>query len=180
MLRKRKYQNQLKTCNNYLTTSQIRAHLKYLQVSLPHPPTRYSHPFTLGTTIKRKQKLATLNPKIIQNIADQFSLHLGLTRSVQCLINQDGNFKNIDRDSGHSSIAGFYRVDTIGRTSITIYPDPKYQVIHLLAILAHDLTHNYLHEHSLREDNQETNEILTEIACIYLGSATSFWKDIGP
>lgn len=45
----------------------------------------------------------------------------------------------------------------------------RYQLEHILAILAHEYAHHYLSQYNIRKDNVDENEILTEIATAYLG-----------
>jgi hypothetical protein len=55
------------------------------------------------------------------------------------------------------------------RREIQITKKFRFELKHILAIIAHESTHNYLNQKNIRIDDERDNEILTDSAAAYLG-----------
>ena len=53
----------------------------------------------------------------------------------------------------------------------------RYKINHILGILAHEYAHHYLYLHNIRKEKEWTNELMTDIAAIYLGLGSVRLKD---
>ena len=52
---------------------------------------------------------------------------------------------------------------------ITVVNKKGYTIVNLLGIIAHEITHHFLHHHNIQKPNQYENEIFTDITAAYLG-----------
>lgn len=75
----------------------------------------------------------------------------------------------ISKSEDGSPVSGLYRVMGYDHGEILLIKKNRYQLKHVLAILAHEYTHHYLHQYGARKESENENEILTEIATAYLG-----------
>jgi len=72
-------------------------------------------------------------------------------------------------DRNGSPVSGLYKTIGFDHSEILLIKKHKYELKHILAILAHEYTHNYLYHHRISESEESENEILTDLATAYLG-----------
>lgn len=64
---------------------------------------------------------------------------------------------------------GYYYSCGTGNREIHLFKKHNYTVQHILAILAHEISHHFLNTHSISMEPEEKNEVLTDVTAIYLG-----------
>lgn len=146
--------------NNYqsqLTDHQINNYLNFLSSVLPNPSEGLIFlplPVISSTTFTKSS---------IQNISDYIGTFLGIT--------DDGVKISLEEEYGsyNSSETGLYKVLNPRHSEILIVKKRRYHIGHVIAILAHEYTHHYLHLHDITLPEEYENEIFTDIAAVYLG-----------
>jgi len=94
----------------------------------------------------------------IQALSDRMSLYLGLPFKLYAKLTSDKECKSV-----HS---GLYH--GVSQT-IEIFNRPYFNAINVEAIMAHECSHAFLAFHHISLSDKEENEVLTDIAAIYLG-----------
>lgn len=132
----------------------VRLVLQKLQGNLPAKPT--AHNIQLNPRRLRGQRSASLQNDL-QAVADRLCAHLRIAKPVPVLT------------VAHEPAGKYQYID--GRACILINDDLEGQDYdQKLAILAHELAHHYLiHERRILVNDEAHNELLTEVAAIYLG-----------
>lgn len=113
----------------------------------------------------------------LQKISDHIGYYLGLFKSVKITFIEEftdnrwvGTSDGVLVDGKNGSpVSGLYKIIGFDHGEILLIKKHKYELKHILAILAHEYTHNYLYHHGIRESEESENEILTELATAYLG-----------
>ena len=172
----------------YLSNKEIRFVFQYLKDSLPDKPTAVSGIYSLpkafdhAFTGPTHQKEAAL-----QKISDHMGHFLGLLNRVKVSFVEKresgekthtvfiADNKGIVGEKTTSEFieeekyAGLYKVRGYDHGEILIVNDRTFYLIHFLAILAHEVTHNYLYHHQITTPEEIDSEELTDLATIYLG-----------
>ena len=65
--------------------------------------------------------------------------------------------------------AGYYMDCGDGTRKITLYLRKSYNLYTVTSIVAHETMHHFLEKHKMKYTNIEENELLTDIAALYLG-----------
>jgi len=95
-----------------------------------------------------------------QEIANLMGAYLGIPLPVQVRI-VDAPLRG-ETAGSYKVLGDFHRV-------VEIVRNPWLGIDHILAILAHESTHHYLHEYKIRKTHEKENEILTDLAAAYIG-----------
>ena len=160
-----------------ISKERIKKKLEYLHSRLPKPPTAVQDLYLLPKHFAEEVLDTNFSRQSLQKISDHIGYFLGLLRSVKINFIEEptdsewigaGN-GTIVSDKNGSSISGLYKVIGVDHSEILIIKKQRYQLEHILAILAHESTHNYLYHHGVSESEETENEILTDVAAAYLG-----------
>ena len=119
---------------------------------------------------------------VLQDISDHMGFFLGTLASVKVSIGIESSDHMIVDPSKVISAdrVGLYRVKSSGRREIQLTKKFRFEPQHVLAILAHEATHNHLHQIGIREADEQENEILTDVAAAYLGLGGLLLKGYAP
>ena len=157
-----------------VSNRKIKKIIKLLSANLPKQPTAIKSLYTLPPhlaeeVIKNDYSIASL-----QKILDHIGYYLGILKSVKLSYMQKpaegawiASTDGISTDNSDNSMAGLYQVKGFDRSEILLIK--RNNLKQILAILAHECTHNYLFYHGIKESDETENEILTDIASAYLG-----------
>lgn len=135
----------------------------------------YIFPFELKESMIYDENIVSVLSKISENM----SYYLGLFKIPTIVYIDEGldlyhNQNNVFSCSPNGAItthqglrdfAGLYEKNNL----ITIVNKKGYSLKHLLGIMVHEITHHFLANNGIRKQNIDENEILTDLACIYLG-----------
>ena len=113
----------------------------------------------------------------LQKISDHIGFFLGILSRVRVRMISPYEFDRQNPD--FSAAAGLYRV-TGDHKDIVLTRRHKYKFRHILAVLAHEYTHNYLHHRQILKTDQLENEYLTDTAAVYLGFGEVLLKGYEP
>ncbi len=139
---------------------EIRKTLQFLHSRLPKPPTAVKGLYALPPHLAKAVRDTDFSQASLQEVADHVGYFLGILRRTTI---------SIAPESYGSAVVGLY--EAIGEYHQEIHLTRKvaFELKHILAILAHECTHNYLHHHGLTEPSERDNEVLTDLAAAYLG-----------
>jgi hypothetical protein len=157
-----------------LTKDRINYFLHILHSRLPEPPTAVKDLYELPPHLKSAavDRFHPYTDSSLQAIADHIGFFLGIIASVKVTIGIEtsdymmGTVAAI-REAGDRT--GFFRVKTGLRREIQITKKHRFELETVLAVLAHESTHNYLFHHGIHLPDENENELLTDMACTYLG-----------
>lgn len=123
--------------------------------------------YVMPEEIDREIKCFGYSDRGFQHLADNIASHTRVSCPVKICVRLDV-FQPKER--GETETAGLYRVACNGAIrTITIEKKMNFKVEHILAILAHETTHNFLFSYHLRGKDELKNEILTDVTAIFLG-----------
>jgi len=162
-----------------LSKKTIKENLQFLKSHLPSKPTAVNGFYKLPKEYEFYKNLidSNLSQNALQKISDHMGYFLGILKSVRVTFIEEITDPRWTVSSGgvvytgnnNSNVSGLYRVMGFDHGEILLIKKNKYQLKHILAILAHEYTHHYLYQYNIRKNNVDENEILTEIAAAYLG-----------
>ena len=160
-----------------ISNRKIREKLGLLIAKLPKQPTASPRPYSLPPKFAKQTISANYSQKSLQAISDHIGYYLGLLKSVEiAFIDKQQSDRWVGTPDGavsagttKSPVSGLYHVDGFGHNRILLIKKCRYKFKHILAILAHEYTHNYLHHHNVKESEKIENEILTDLTTAYLG-----------
>ncbi len=160
-----------------ISSQNIREKLSFLKIRLPKQPSAVNGLYSLPTEFAKDIERSNYSQASIQKISDHIGYYLGVLKSVKITFKEeftDGRWYGtrdgiVVGDQKESPMGGLYKVDGFDHNEILLIRKQKYKFKHILAILAHECTHNYLFHHGIRESENLENEILTELATAYLG-----------
>ncbi len=163
--------------NVSLNSSEIEGYISFLSSNLPAQPTAVNKPYTLPESLIPNYSSEENSQQKYQLIADNIGYYLGNFKKVKLFVVESYDERVFVgtksgpsyRDINHPEASGFYRVVDSNNREIYLLRKNRYNLKHILAILAHESTHNYLYKHRLRKSNIRENEILTDIASAFLG-----------
>jgi hypothetical protein len=75
---------------------------------------------------------------------------------------------------------GLYKVLSSFHREIQLTKKFRFNLENILGILAHEYSHNYLYFYKIREEDEIENEILTDVAAVYLGLGSLLLKGYEP
>jgi hypothetical protein len=158
-----------------LSKKVIRNYLDFLEEGLPTSPTAVNGFYKLPKEFRDIVKTNKFSKEILQKISDHMGYFLGILTSVKVNYYTEDNSRakwtasssgEVNTNYTSPSASGYY---TSRGNEIFLIKRDKYDIKNILAVLAHEYTHHYLNQHGVRKENEEANEILTEIATAYLG-----------
>ena len=171
-----------------LSNKKIRLVFQYLKDSLPVKPTAISELYSLPKALDYAFNGPTHQKEVaLQKISDHMGHFLGLLNRVRVsfakkkesgekthtvfVADNEGNVgkKTTSEFIEEEKYAGLYRVRGYDHGEIIIVNDRTFYLIHFLAVLAHEVTHNYLYHHHITAPEEIDSEELTDLATIYLG-----------
>ena len=172
----------------YLSNKEIRFVFQYLKDSLPDKPTAVSGIYSLPKAFDHAFNGPTHQKEAaLQKISDHMGHFLGLLNRVKVsfvekrgsgekthtvfIANNEGNVgeKTTSEFIEEEKYAGLYKVRGYDHGEILIVNDKTFYLIHFLAVLAHEVTHNYLYHHQITAPEEIDSEELTDLATIFLG-----------
>jgi len=162
-----------------LSDKKIKENLEFLKSHLPSKPTAVDGFYNLPKEFSKNVIDSYFSQNSLQKISDHIGYFSGILKSVKITFVEEttdprwtvssGGIVFIDNNNSNSNVSGLYRVMGYDHSEILLIKKNKYQLKHILAILAHEYAHHYLYQYNIRKDNVDENEILTEIATAYLG-----------
>ncbi|KPK42931.1 MAG: hypothetical protein AMJ78_00810 [Omnitrophica WOR_2 bacterium SM23_29] len=160
-----------------ISSQKIREKLSFLKTKLPKQPTAANSLYSLPAEFAENVVRSNYSQVSLQKISDHIGYYLGLLKSVKITFIEEftdnrwvGTSDGIlVGDRTGSPISGLYKIIGFDRSGILLIKKHKYDLKHILAILTHEYTHNYLYHHRISESEESENEILTDLATAYLG-----------
>ncbi len=157
----------------------IKDKLKYLHSKLPSRPTAVIEPYSLPEGGLNDIRQSNYSQASLQRISDHIGYYLGLFESVKISFAEErekiwvGNSNGtLTYGTSKNPVCGLYKRASLGRGEILLLKKPNFEIEHILAILAHECTHNYLYHHQINNPDEVENEVLTDLAAAYLGLGT--------
>lgn len=107
----------------------------------------------------------------IQGISDHIGYYLGLLHSVKVTIGIETSehLPATVAATNEPEKIGLYRARGGYQREIQLTKKFRFELKHVLATLAHESMHNYLYNKGIRDQNQDENEILTDVSAAYFG-----------
>lgn len=154
-----------------LTKGTVEDRLEYLHSMLPKQPTSIQGPYSLPKHFRKAVLDSDFSQSSLQKISDHIGYFLGLLNSVKVKVGIESSEQMLSPVSygANSDNVGLYKVIGGHIREIQITKKLKFKLSHVMTILAHESTHDYLYHHRIREENELENEILTDLAAVYLG-----------
>lgn len=160
-----------------LSKKEIKKNLEFLKSHLPQKLTAVPGIYKLPKKLSDYVIDSNFSQQSLQGISDHIGYFLGVLKSIKITFVDEAtdsrwaisNSGIISGNKNGSIVAGLYRAIGYDHSEILLIKKNRYQLKHVLAILAHEYTHFYLHQHHVRENDEYENEILTEVATAYLG-----------
>ncbi len=160
-----------------LPRDEIWRRLNFLHSRLPKHPTAVSGLYSLPEKYAEEVANSNFSQSSLQTISDHIGYFLGLLGGVTITLIEEPKHGGwvgtsdgiVVADEKRLPIGGMYRAVGPEHNEILLIKKQKYEFKHILAILAHECTHNYLYHYRVRESEESENEILTELATAYLG-----------
>lgn len=160
-----------------LSKKRIQENLEFLKSHLPSKPTAIDGFYKLPKEFSNNVINSGFSQNSLQNISDHMGYFLGILKSVRVTFVEEttdprwtvSSGGDVYMDNNNLDVSGLYRVMGHDHSEILLIKKNRYQLKHLLAILAHEYTHHYLYQYNIRKKDQDENEILTEVATAYLG-----------
>jgi len=133
--------------------------ITYIQEQIRQKRIYLAGEYQVPDDIIKELKQDKFSFEALQRLVDSIVLHTGVFNFVQVFVEE--------ADSGNT--VGLYT--TYGRMvrEIYLYRNNKYRIEQIMAILAHECTHNFLYYHNLEHSSEEENEILTDVTAVCLG-----------
>ena len=155
----------------FVDKHKIEQKVDLLHRKLPKKPTAINGIFVLPNYLKDEVLKSNFSQSSIQKIADHIAAFLGLVSSVKVKIGIESSYNMMASKSqlNNADQVGLYTVKGTFNREIQITKKYIFNIEHILAILAHESAHNYLYYYNITENNEEENEVLTDIACAYIG-----------
>jgi hypothetical protein len=97
---------------------------------------------------------------VLQKLADSIVSHTGAHNAVEVIIKD--SFKGND-------ISGAYEVHGKANWQVHLFRDNTYSVAQVIAVLIHECVHNFLYYYDLEVYPEIKNEVLTDVAAVFLG-----------
>ena len=154
-----------------LSRKSIKQKLRALHSKLPDFPTASEEIFQVPDNLILQIHKSKYSQESVQELATFMCLYLGLLRPVKVTIGVESSEYMMmgDGDQDRLGRVGLYKVRGADHSEIEITKKFRYEMHHILAILVHEATHNYLHYHGVKEEKEDDNETLTDLASAYLG-----------
>jgi len=107
----------------------------------------------------------------IQELSNHIGHYLGLLHSVKVTIGIESSEHMLAdaKTMDEAGKIGLYKSRGGYQREIQLTKKFRFQLKHILAILAHESMHSYLYHKGIEEDDTNENEILTDVSAAYLG-----------
>lgn len=149
-----------------ISNSRVNNLLKELHKQLPNTPTAIRGLYECPKELMRKVIKSNYGEAALQQLSDHMGFYLGLFVRVKVRMLDHRSFDR--QNPNFSAAAGLYRVSGDHR-EIVLTRREKYSFKHILAVMAHEYTHNYLYHHKISKQDPLENEYLTDTAAVFLG-----------
>lgn len=177
---------------------EIKKYIRFLSQSLPSKPTAIQDLYSLPKVLDHAFNSTTKQKEMaLQKISDHMGNYLGLLNPVKIrfIDKYEGGIKKnfyVDIEGNASTeekkrtfieetnYAGLYRVLGPRQKEIIVVYDKSFYLANFLSVLAHEVTHNYLFHHNIHPPESINNEILTDLAAIYLGFGPILLRGYSP
>ena len=169
-------------CYNRPYLYKIKQKVDLLHRELPNKPTSIDGIYTLPKYLKGEILKSNFSQTSIQKVADNIAEFLGIVSSVKVKTGIESSEDMLASKSqlNNADQVGLYTVKGTFNREIQITKRYRFNINHILAILAHESVHNYLYHYHITENNERENEILTDVACAYLGLGELLVKGYKP
>jgi len=165
-----------------LSSKKIQNNIEFLKNQLPSKPVIFNDVYRLPANLRDFVISSHYSQESIQEIANHMNFFLGIANPIKVIINFEG-FNFMMGTEVHFNTAdrvGLYKVYSGNRREIHLTKKFKFDLKHILAILAHESTHNYLDYYRIKKNSVYENEILTDIAAVYIGFGNLLLKGYQP
>jgi hypothetical protein len=107
----------------------------------------------------------------IQELSNHIGYYLGLLHSIKITIGIESSEDMLAdvKTMDEAGRIGLYKVRGGYQREIQLTKKFRFQLKHILAILAHESMHNYLYNKGIKENDTAENEILTDVSAAYFG-----------
>ncbi|OIO55548.1 hypothetical protein AUJ46_01100 [Candidatus Peregrinibacteria bacterium CG1_02_54_53] len=139
---------------------EIEALLKRIHEQTPQPPTSVNGLYELPRWMETEAQDSDFAEPSLQRIAEHMAAFLGIHVPVKVRVTDWNDNEN------H---AGSYQAKNQWQREICIRRNKEFRIENIVAILAHESTHHYMHEHRMDAPDPAQNEILTDLVAVYLG-----------
>lgn len=120
--------------------------------------------YTAPKRLLKKAISKVFSTSAIQDLADNIIDFLGLKKGFKVyVLSKQTNHFGIGGSIGMYNIIGNYHQE------INIIKEPMLKIKHYMAILAHEITHHFLYHYNIYLPDTKQNEMLTDIAGVYIG-----------
>lgn len=138
---------------------------------LLNPPTAVQGLYSLPANLKKEVLNTHFSQASLQKISDHIGYFLGMLTSIKVTvgIESSDHMLAVPSEMDRADEVGLYKVTGTFRREIQLTKKFRFRIEHILGILAHESTHNYLNYWGIREEDKLENEILTDVAAAYLG-----------
>lgn len=138
---------------------------------LPKPPTAVQGLYSLPANLKKEVLNTNFSQDTLQKLSDHIGYFLGMLTSVKVTVGIESSdyMLAVPSEMDRADKVGLYKVTGTFRREIQLTKKFRFRIEHILGILAHESTHNYLNYWGIREEDELENEILTDVAAAYLG-----------
>jgi hypothetical protein len=160
-----------------LSNGRIKKYILFLKSKLPEQATAVNGIYSFPTHFRYEVLGAGYSSESLQKVSNHIGFYLGLLRSVKvsCIeepigdawVSSSNGIFNSDVSQNHFS--GFYKTVGFDHGEILLLRKSQYRFVNVIAVLAHECVHNYLHYHGVHKSDEKENELLTEVAATYLG-----------
>jgi hypothetical protein len=160
-----------------LSEKNIKENLEFLKSHLPPKPTAVEGFYKLPKDFSQNVIDSNFSQNSLQKISDHIGYFLGILKSVKVTFVEEttdprwtiSNDGMVFMNKPNTNVSGLYKVLGHDHSEILLIRKNRYQLKHILAILAHEYAHHYLYKYNIKKNNKDENEILTEMATAYLG-----------
>ena len=156
----------------HLSEQKIRLNLSYLNSNLPKNPTAVAGLYEVPEHLYKAVIESDFSQPSLQEISNHMGYFLGIVKSVKITLIEEASDSRwtvsssgvvTPKGANKSSPPGLYKALGSNHSEILIMKKRIYDFKHIMAILAHEYTHHYLHLHNVKKSDVHENEILTAI-----------------
>lgn len=160
-----------------LSDKLIKENLEFLHFTLLPKPTAVDGFYQLPRQYEKEVINSGFSQSSLQQISDHMGYFLGILSKVKITLIEEttdprwtvSNVGEIFTNTSGGNYSGLYRTMGFDHGEILLIKKFKYQLKHILALLAHEYAHHYLSYYRVKKIDEAENEILTEVATAFLG-----------
>lgn len=146
-----------------ISNKKIKENLKYIDNKLKDKSFLENDKFEIPIEIEREIKYSRYSDKAIDKLVKLILKHMNLEKDKI-------DVKVINKSSKeYLKYVGLYQEFKDNTNKITIIVTRKYNYENIVATVIHECTHHFLFKNKIKYKDVRENEILTDIATIYLG-----------